>query len=55
MDSPKSYFLHWYSLLHDYEGVYLPGPFSHDEACTILSKITKYSWRNVILKEIPNK
>ena len=28
------------------------GPFSHNEACTVLSKITKYNWREEQLEEI---
>jgi hypothetical protein len=27
-------------------------PVSHDEACTILSKLTKHSWRTETLEEI---
>jgi hypothetical protein len=33
-------------------GVLAPGPFTHAEAVTVLSKITKYPWRRVLLEEI---
>jgi hypothetical protein len=33
-------------------GVMAPGPFTHAEAVTVLSKITKYPWRRVLLEEI---
>jgi hypothetical protein len=33
-------------------GVLAPGPFTHAEAVTVLSKITKYPWRRVLLEEV---
>lgn len=34
-------------------GVLAPGPFTHQEACTVLGKVTKYPWRRELLEEIP--
>jgi hypothetical protein len=33
-------------------GVLVPGPFTHAEAVTVLSKVTKYPWRRTLLEEI---
>lgn len=34
-------------------GVFCPGPFTHDEACIVLSKVRgNYSWREDLLEEI---
>jgi hypothetical protein len=35
-------------------GVLAPGPFTHREAVTVMSKITKYPWRRVLVEEIQN-
>ena len=33
-------------------GVLFPGPLTHKEACTCLSKTTRYPWRREQLEEI---
>jgi hypothetical protein len=35
-------------------GVMAAGPFTHKEATTVVSKITKYPWRRVVIQEIPS-
>jgi hypothetical protein len=32
--------------------VVCPGPFTHREACAVLSKFTKHSWRLEMVEEI---
>jgi hypothetical protein len=33
-------------------GIMADGPLTHAEACTIVSKITVYPWRRIMLEEI---
>lgn len=33
-------------------GVHCPGPFTHDEACTVLRKLSPQPWRRDLLEEI---
>ncbi len=51
-DSGRRYRVIWVRDDRRTRGVLAPGPFTHAEAVTVLSKVTKYPWRRVMVEEI---
>ncbi len=52
MTTPRQYRVIWIRDDKNTRGVIAPGPFTHQEACTVLTKVTPRAWRRDLLEEI---